>query len=60
MTATIIAQYKTKKPAERECEWYANAEPMNQRVVKRDGIYYVVRDWHPSDVGTSLRTLQDI
>lgn len=57
MVATIITTRKTKASADRECRWYADAEPMNQRVVKRDGIYYVVRDWHPSDEGRSLQTI---
>ena len=54
---TIIVSRKTKASAERECAWYANAEAMNQRVIKQDGIYHVVRDWHPSDAGRSLKTL---
>lgn len=58
MRVTIILSRKSKVAAERECAWYANAEPMNQRVVKQDGVYHVVRDWHPSDDGRSLSTLE--
>jgi len=58
MKTTIITTRKTKASAERECAWYAEAEPMNHRVIKQDGIYYVVRDWHPSDEGRSFKTLE--
>jgi hypothetical protein len=58
MKATIITSRKTKASAEREAAWYAQAEPMNQRVIKQDGIYYVVRDWHPSDEGRSFGTIE--
>ena len=58
MKVTIIATRKTKASAERECAWYAAAEPMNQRVIARDGVYHVVRDWHPSDAGRSLTTFE--
>lgn len=57
MKATIISTRKTKAAAERECAWYAQAEPMNQRVIKQDGVYLVVRDWHPSDAGRSFQTI---
>ncbi len=58
MKVTVIASRKTKRSAERECAWYAGAEPMNQRVIKQDGVFYVVRDWHPSDAGRSFQTLE--
>jgi hypothetical protein len=58
MTSTVILTRKTKASADRECAWYAEAEPMNQRVIKRDGLYYVVRDWHPSDEGRSFQTFE--
>lgn len=58
MRATVIATYKTRKSAERQATWYAEAEPMNQRVIRRDDLYYVVRDWHPSDEGRSFDTLE--
>jgi hypothetical protein len=58
MRATIILACKTKKYADRECDWYKNAEPMNHRVVKRGGVYYVVRDWHPSDTGRDLEVIE--
>jgi hypothetical protein len=58
MRATVISTRKTKKSADRECDWYRNAEPMNQRVINRDGIYYVVRDWHPSDTGRSFDVIE--
>lgn len=58
MIATVITSFKTKAAAERECAWYADAEPMNQRVVKRDGVFYVIRDYHPSDEGRSLPTME--
>lgn len=58
MIATVIDTRKTKKAAERQCAWYAQVEPMNHRVIKRDGIYYVVRDWHPSDQGRSFETIE--
>ena len=58
MIATVITTRKTKASAMRECAWYAQAEPMNQRVIHQDGIYYVVRDWHPSDQGRSFETIE--
>ena len=58
MKVTVITSRKTKASAERECAWFANAEPMNQRVIKRDGVFYVVRDWHPSDAGRTFDTLE--
>jgi hypothetical protein len=57
MKATIISIRKTKAAAERECAWYASAEPMNQRVIKHNGVYLVVRDWHPSDAGRSFDSI---
>lgn len=58
MIATVITTRKTKASAERECAWWANTEPMNHRVVYQDGVYYVVRDWHPSDEGRSFETME--
>ena len=58
MIATVITTRKTKKSAENECAWYLRVDPMGQRVIKRDGIYYVVRDWHPSDEGRSFQTIE--
>lgn len=58
MKVTVILTRKTRAAADRECAWYMHAEPMNQRVLKRDGLFYVVRDWHPSDEGRSLQVLE--
>ena len=57
MIATVIDMRKTKKAAERQCAWYSAAEPMNHRVIKWNGLYCVVRDWHPSDQGRSFETI---
>lgn len=58
MKMTVISTFKTKAPAVREAAWYLNAEPMNQQVIKRDGIYLVVRDFHPSDEGRNYKFLE--
>jgi hypothetical protein len=57
-TVTVILTCKTKAYADKECAWYGQAEPMNQQVIKREGIYHVVRDWHPSDEGRNYDTLE--
>ena len=51
-TVTVILTRKTKASAEREAAWFTQAEPeTHPRVIKQDGLYYVVRDVHPSDEG---------
>lgn len=58
MNATVTLTRKTKASAEREAAIYAAMSPeLNFRVIARDGIYYVVRDWHPSDEGRNFQTI---
>ena len=47
MKVTVIATYKTRKPADRQAADYADRDERNDennwRVVKHEGIYHVVR-----------------
>lgn len=60
MTVTIVTTYKTRKAAERMVADYnyQDTDHLNFRAIKRDGLYYVVRDPHPSDEARSYRTME--
>jgi len=54
MQATLFWSRKTKKSAERlAAEWAADIPEANYRVIEHDGLYWVGRDYHPSDEGRS-------